>query len=276
MNEVVMLGGAEPSKILQAVVGKKVPAIMSYLAKGKWHIVKVLVTDSGVNRFNVEVSLRRKPLPMNIQVNQTVGISFKYEYGKFIFDTTVIDFEPSPDPTRGGMIVLAMPDRIEIVQRRSYFRVDVPQTLKVNVQLWHRCYTTSNRRILPDHHWEGQLIDISAGGAQVAIDTAQRPDFKIGQFIELTFTPMPYEEPLMFDAQIRNILPTADEKSMCLGLQIVGLEANSQGQQILSRLVRVVEQYHQINQSGATQQDAQPGFSFCNKSQKEVPQSISS
>ena len=36
---------------------------------------------------------------------------------------------------------------------------------------------------------------------------------------------------------------------LCLGLQIVGLEASEEGRQVLSRLAKVVECYHQINQS---------------------------
>ena len=101
-------------------------------------------------------------------------------------------------------------------------------------------------------------MDISAGGAQVVVDVEQNPDFKKGQFIGLRFTPMPYEMPLMFNAQIRNILPTADDEGLCLGLQIVGLEASDEGREVLSRLVGVVERYYQLNRSSVRQQDMQP------------------
>ena len=331
MNEVVMLRGAEPREILQAVIEKRIPAIMSYLSKGKWHVAKVLLTNLGANRLSVEVGPQSrhtgfgrascntsqdgnpnagagasegdsilekdrkmdppKPPPVNIQVNQPVGISLKYGYGKFVFDTTVVGLEPSADPTTGGTIVLAVPDRVEIVQRRSYFRVDVPKSLKVNVLLWHRRRNRGTKNEIRDtkdeirNYWQGRLVDISAGGAQIVVDggVSQRPlsglgspvqgpegsefskdremeapDFKKGQFIGLRFTPMPYETPLMFDAQIRNILPTADGKSICLGLQIVGLEASAEGRQVLQRLCNVVERYYQINQSSAKQQDMQP------------------
>jgi c-di-GMP-binding flagellar brake protein YcgR len=284
MNEIAMLHGAEPREILQTVIKKKVPAIMSYLSKGKWHVAKALLTNLGANRLDIQLSpskrdsILRKPhqmeaqksRPINIQVNQPVGISLKYEYGKFIFETTVVALEPSSDPTSGGTIVLRVPDRIEIIQRRSYFRVDVPSSLKVNVMLWHRHYTdekngnnspaenqTDACRMPPEYYWQGRLADISAGGAQIVVDNKQKPDFKKGQFIGLRFTPMPYEMPLMFNAQIRNILPTADQKCICLGLQIVGLEASPEGRQVLQRLCGVVEHYYQINQSSAKQRDFQ-------------------
>ena len=262
MNEVVMLHGAEPRKILQIVIGEKIPAIMSYLVGDKWHSARVLPTNLEVNRLKVELSPRKKPHPINIQNGQSVGVSLKYGYGKFIFNAAVVGFEPSPRCGCGGAVILAVPERIEIIQRRSYFRVNVPRALKVNVRMWHRRGGNGSQAGPPGHYWQGRLVDISAGGAQVAIDLLYRPVFKNNQFVRLQFTPMPYEEMLIFDAQIRSILSTVDGQGRCFGLQIVGLETGSEGQHILSRLAGVVERYHQINQTGAEQQDMEPGIPF--------------
>jgi hypothetical protein len=297
-NKVMILRGDEPEKILRTAINKQIVAIMSYLSKGKWHVAKVLMTELTGNRIIIESAIpKNKQHPLNILANQPVGISFKYEYGKFVFDTTVVALEAPSGPESnegwGGKIVLAAPDRIEVVQRRSYFRVDVPQSLKVNVVMWHR----GNRRQAkeqiqngtdvpgtpngePSHNYcQGRLIDISAGGAQVIIPypseesapperdpkgniartvSADGLDFRKGQFIGMRFTPMPYETPIMISAQIRNILPTSEGNSASLGLQIVGLEASPEGREILSRLIDVVEKYYQINQSGARQHDIQP------------------
>jgi len=285
MNEAVMLRGAEPREILKTAIEEKVPAIMTYLSRGKWHVTKVLPTNLGAGRLSVEIWPKEKPNPINIHINQAVGISLKHGFGKFVFDTTVIALEPSaqtfsadrlsPDcelkadnQRQSGQIVLSVPDRIEIVQRRSYFRVDVPRTLKVNVLLWHRglnripepaVWERDQQRDDSDNktqdYYKARLIDISAGGAQIALDTSQKPDFRKGQFIGLTFTPGPYERPLILDAQIRNILPTADGNNICIGLQMVGLEASPEGRQTLQQLCNVVEHYYQISQTGAKQQE---------------------
>ncbi|MHC4623150.1 MAG: flagellar brake protein [Planctomycetota bacterium] len=268
MNEVAVLRGAEPRKILQIAIERKVPAIMSYLSKGKWHVAKVHLTEIGACSLSVQLLPTQKPHPINIRPDQPVGISLKHGYGKFIFESKVVSLEPSPDAKSGGSIVLEVPDRIEIIQRRSYFRVEVPKSLKVNVMLWHRRQQNGAPKQEPQcvpadgsepgshgSYWHGRLVDISAGGAQLAIEADQEHDFKIGQFIGLRFTPMPYETPLLLSAQIRSILPTADGKNTCLGLQIVGLEASSEGRQILQRLCDIVERYYQMNESGAKQQD---------------------
>jgi hypothetical protein len=267
MNEVVMLEGSQSQQILRAVIDRKIPAIVSYLSKDKWHVAKVTVArlDATAGRLYLEGSRSLgRLLPLNIRIGQPVGVSFKYGHGKFVFDTTVLGLEPSSEPTFGGTIVLAEPHRIGLIQRRSYFRVNVPRSLKVNVVFWHRKGSSVNE----DHihtYSQGRLMDISAGGAQIVVSTgcelgrsvtdAPDFDFKKGQFIGLRFTPLPYETPLMFNAQIRNILPTVDETALCLGLQIVGLEASAEGRQTLARIASVVEQYHQINNTPAGHRD---------------------
>lgn len=301
MSEIVMLQGPESQAVLQTVVQSQAPAIMSYLSRDKWHVAKVVMKDLRADRLYVEnCHTAGKPHPINIRMEQPVGVNFKHAYGKFVFDTTVVGLEPSSDPEAGGTIILAAPQSIGVVQRRSYFRVNVPVSLRVNVVLWHR---TGNRTSEERAHayCEGRLMDISAGGAQVVVPlrhgtggvpagcdpgsgsptlngapaevsppvagmtpsvpgapngmTAPRvgaagaADFRKGQFLGVRFTPMPYEMPLMFNVQVRNVLPTADHAGLCLGLQIVGLEASEDGRQTLSRLANVVERYHQINQS---------------------------
>ncbi len=257
MNELVMVHGAEPRKILQNIIDEKMPAIMTYLSKGKWHVAKVMPTNLGANCLTVEVIMGERPQPINIEVEQPVGMSIKYGYGKFVFDTTVINLEPAKNAASGGAVVLALPERVEIIQRRSYFRVSVPKSLKVNVMMWHRCCTDGNRRMSPERYWQGKLLDISAGGLQMAVDASLEPDLRQRQFVGLRFTPMPYETPLMFSAQVRSVLPTPDSKTVCFGMQMVGLEASSEGRAILQRICNVVEQYYQINQSSAKQQDLQ-------------------
>ncbi len=66
---------------------------------------------------------------------------------------------------------------------------------------------------------------------------------------------MPYQTSLMFNARIRKILQTSDNKSISIDMQIIGLDSTPQGRQVLSRLVETVKQYYQINQSNAKQQD---------------------
>jgi hypothetical protein len=273
MSDIVMLQGPDSQTVLQAVVQSQSAAIMSYLSKEKWHVAKVVmkrfsIGQTGDGKLFVEgFHADGRPHPINIRIDQPVGVNFKHAYGKFVFDTVVVGLEPSSDPAAGGTIVLAVPERIGVIQRRSYFRVNVPPALKVNVVLWHRTgRRTPNEKT--HTYFEGRLMDISAGGAQIIVPLKRSPeaqtgtggeaDFHKGQFMGVRFTPMPYETPLMFNAQIRNVLPTADHTGLCVGLQIVGLEASEEGRGVLSRLATVVEHYHKVNQMSGVPSEPQP------------------
>jgi len=288
MNQVVMIDCSKTEEILHTAIDQKVTAIMSYLSKGKWHVAKVLITAIDAATLSIQTTHSyKKQQPINININQPVGVSFKYEYGKFVCDTTVVGLESANPIGRGagGTIVLKMPEQIECFQRRSYFRVEVPESLKVNVTLWHRkprrerlaangreesqqASETSRAESMPvaarhgtDRYSRGRLVDISAGGAQVVLDapceddSGPEPQFRKGQFIGIRFTPFPYETPLLLNAQIRNALPRADGNSIYLGLQIIGLEASPEGRKVLARLVGVVERYYKMNQAGAQKKD---------------------
>jgi len=267
MSEIVILEGQESRTVLQAVVEEQSPAIMSYLSKDKWHVAKVTLKSLTADKLYVEgCHASGKPHPINIQIHQPVGVNFKHAYGKFVFDTVVVALEPSADPDAGGTIVLTAPDRVGVVQRRSYFRVNVPESLKVTVVLWHRAGGRQPQE--PLHNYvEARLVDISAGGAQVVVPMnngrvesgpgAPTFDFHKGQFVGVRLTPLPFETPLIFNAQIRNMLPTADHAALCLGLQIVGLEASEEGREVLARLAGVVERYYDMNQANGTRQGTQ-------------------
>ncbi|UCD52756.1 MAG: PilZ domain-containing protein [Phycisphaerales bacterium] len=269
MSEIVMLEGHESQSLLQTVVQGQAPAIMSYLSKDKWHVAKLLMKDLAGDKLYLEgCRPAKRPHPVNIRVHQPVGVSFKHAYGKFVFDTSVVALEPSADPEAGGTIVLAVPDRIGVVQRRSYFRVNVPESLKVSVVVWHRTSQRRTKKEALHAYFEGSLMDISAGGAQLIVPLkgatagptagVGESEFRKGQFVGVRFTPMPYEMPLMFTAQIRSVLPTADHTGLCLGLQIVGLEASEEGREVLARLATVVDRYYRMNQSSARGQDSHP------------------
>lgn len=284
MNEMVTLREEQSEKILQTVIYEKTSAIMSYSSRGKWHVAKVIIVDLSDGNLRIE-SLRsnKKQHPINIQVDQPVGISFKHNFGKFVFDTIVKNLEPSSgkssDDDNGGTIVLACPETIKVVERRSYYRVEVPESLKIKVLLWHRsakhdsAIHSNPRTEQSCEYCQGRLIDISAGGAQLIaplkyedlcsesdetnfepdnsmITSIEKMNFKKGQFIGLRFTPMPYETPITLSAQIRNVLPTEDGQGISIGLQIVGLEASPEGHQVLSRLIGIVGKYYQLNQTG--------------------------
>lgn len=246
MNEVMMLRGAEPKKILETAQKEEIYAIMSYISRGKWHVARVKIEGIEEDLFGIRLCPHKKLHPVNVKVNQQIGLSIKHEYGKFVFESRIVGLEHSRNRYHGGKIILRMPREMDLVQRRYYYRVQVPQSLEVEAQMWRR----SSEEVGEDNQtFSGKLVDISAGGLQVALSDDISPDFREGQFVLVRFTPLPSETPLTVSCQIRSVLPTADGSNICYGLQIVGLEASPEGRMTLTRLANVVGQYYRLNNS---------------------------
>ena len=155
----------------------------------------------------------------------------------------LIDLEPQEDQAGGGTLVFENQNRTKVYERRNYVRLNLSQSLKIPVELWPVSQAAGRAESAPTEAWRGVLIDISAGGAQVAVDFLQKATIRKGEFIRMRFAPIVYELSLTVDAVIRETLPTADTENICLGLQFVGLAANIEAQRVLERLCDSEKRY---------------------------------
>ena len=153
-----------------------------------------------------------------------------------ITEVSEIVFTQSPDQLGNGTLEFRSLNNAKPIERRKYVRLRIPSWLQVNVLFWHGGRNDDYHKLMPGHFWHGRLVDISEGGIQVTIDAAERTPLGKGQLIGLEFRPTPAEPLLIFDAKIREVLPTADGKNICLGLQFIGLEANPEGRQGIRKL----------------------------------------
>jgi len=136
-------------------------------------------------------------------------------------------------------------------ERRRYVRLRVPSWLRVDVLLWHGGRKDDYHKKLPGHSWLGRLIDISEGGMQVAISANEARILGKGRLLGIEFRPYHAESPLTFDAQVIEMLPTADGKHICIGLKLIALEANPEGRQGLVRLCSTGGIYHKAEKNTA-------------------------
>jgi anti-anti-sigma regulatory factor len=153
-----------------------------------------------------------------------------------ITEVSEIAFTPSPEKLGKGTLEFHSSNNARPIERRKYVRLRIPSKLQVNVLLWHGGRNDDYNKLIPGHFWQGRLVDISEGGIQVAIDAVEETSLGKGQLIGLEFRPAPTEPLLVFDAKIREVLPTADGKNICLGLQFTGLKDNPEGRQGLQKL----------------------------------------
>ena len=207
-------------------------------------MTKVMLSSLGANVFNVEILPKRKRCPLNININDSVGVSFKYGYSKFIFEAKVLGLEPSENINSLGRIVISIPSKIEVLAKRSYFRVNIPNSLEVPVTLSH--YQENRTQDSDSDFWTGRLVDISAGGIQVAVPAAQNPVLKKGHTAQIKFASPNDGALITIQGLVRYTAPTADKENICLGFQIIGLEATEMGRATLAKLVEAVEYFYNV------------------------------
>ncbi len=251
MNEVIMLHGDRLSGAIRAAHNLSMPIIISYAVDNCWHWLRAQITRIEVDIFEVKIVPFKKTVDLKIEPNQNIGVSFKHGYGvshdSFLFDTKVLAVKTSSAVDGGFRLVLDAPKQMEKVQKRSYWRVAVPSDTDVTVEMWHRGKSNAD----PDKrtYLSGKLLDLSAGGLAVAIEPELEKTFKKRQLIGVRFVPFPHETELTFTVAIKSIMPTADAQSVCLGMQIAGLEASCQGRMVLQRICGVISQYEKMTQT---------------------------
>lgn len=247
MDESQLLTSEEVKDVLSRAVQDKLTAVLSHFAGGNWHRTNVALCTVTTHTLHVEILGEETTPSINIEINQPVGISIQQDFNKYIFETFVAGIETSVSQARGGRIVLELPDKVERMQRRAYSRMPVPKSMNVQVLFWHRGYTDASKQVPMENYWQGELLNISAGGVQIAVALDQRPNFRIGQLVGLQFTPMSYEKPIHVEGQVRHIAQAADGQTLDVGVEFVGLEASGQGRQRLHRIINAVNEYERRN-----------------------------
>lgn len=242
-NEPRILTPEEFRTVLVQTLESQSNGDITFLSGGRWYKSPVQLVSVTTDVIHIRPINDKPDRPMPLQVNQPVGLSFQLDYYKYLFETEVVGFE-----TSGGRIaILDFPDKVEQMQRRAYSRVPVPKNLVVKVLFWHRGYTDDTREVPIDSYWQGKLIDLSAGGAQITVELHQKSNFRIRQVVGMQFTPMCYQQPILVEAQIIHLTEAVDTGLLTLGIEFLGLETSAEGRNTLHRLKDIVEIYEREN-----------------------------
>ncbi|MBW8017811.1 MAG: PilZ domain-containing protein [Planctomycetes bacterium] len=250
MSNAQALNPKEISDVMENTVESGQICVMSHLTKGKWHRIEVKIHS--VSQKSIMLELLDSPAAnTDIQIDQPVGMSFEVDFIKYLFESTVIGFEPAVNQEQTGRIMIKKPISIEKMKRRSYKRVPIPDEMKVNTLFWHRGYTDDSTEVPIESYWQGRMLDLSAGGAQITVTRKQFENFKQDQYIGMQFTPLPFEKPVLLEGQIKHIAAVADDTEMIsLGIEFLGLEASTDGREKLDKIVETIGVY-QKNQATA-------------------------
>jgi len=181
-----------------------------------------------------------------IKAEETLGLSFKLGYYKHTLTTKAVGVHKVDDVLDGGHRVLqaCWPREMYRLQRRAYRRVDVPAGRVVEASLWPGGRQDEPPDVAPDRPvWEGRVINISAGGAQILIESHQIPNLDVGDMVGVKLTFAGETKSIYSDTEFRQQVDTGGRTLM--SFKFVGLDGDSQGREVLDFVATKVAEYRQ-------------------------------
>ncbi len=232
-------------------------AVVSYLKDGRWQIANSTLSEVTGNGLEIGITPETENDVASLPVNQPVGISLKFKHIKYIFETRVTAVGQDINADANKSYTLALPDRIEMMQRRAYSRIPAPRSMNVNVTLWHRGYNDSQINAPSEDYWQGNLVDLSAGGLMMSIKDDSSQYFSQNQYLGLQFTPTYYQKPITLEGKINRLKQCDETGRLYIAVEFLGLEASSEGREKIHRLISIVNSYSMQNKGLGDQSAAQ-------------------
>ncbi len=243
MGQLVTFTAAVRDESILEAVEKKTPAIVTVPVSGRWVTMKTRISRAdraaGVIALATPAPEEGQPAPV-LTPGQCVSLSFRRGHRKCMAMCAVAGISDlHPDEA----ICLRWPEELLAVQRRAYFRAEVPAGMVVQARLWRG--GRSKRRLVAVGQWPsvvGRLTDCSAGGMRMEVDATKDPGIQIGEPVAVEFSPLREVGQICLDANFRYCLVEPSGK-VALGLQFVGLESSAAGRQMLLVLGQVSAEY---------------------------------
>jgi len=231
--------------ILSTAIQEKADVTLSFTRGGKWFLYHAKISHVDQD----SVFLTEDTNSEDILENQPVGICINLGHFKYLFEAAIQTVE---NTGHQAQIQFDFPEKIEKMQRRAYERQPVPSNLKVKCLFWHRGYLDNSQENPLEQYWQGRLLNLSAGGAQIAVDLNMKDFFSVGQLVGVQFTPMSYQRPLLLEAHVKYLMDQPDQDQFLVGVEFLGLEAEMEGREVLHRLVKVINDYEKMNRKNSS------------------------
>ncbi len=151
---------------------------------------------------------------------------------RYLFHTNVLAARVDDDPGGPGLIEIARPDVLQVLQRRRFVRAEVQESAPVQLS---RGVEGGGRTAA----WSSTacLLNLSLDGLACRLERAAADGVGVGQVVQTSFALDGAPEPFALDAVIKSKIPAGTEGLVVMGLHL--LYAND-GQ--YERLQSVLEQ----------------------------------
>lgn len=239
------LGLRQINEALSLAVEKRAPVTLTIRQDDTWlTLASRFVAISG-NRLVIELPVAEGHNPQHeFALAEKIGLAFKIKHHKHIFTATVAGVmeHKLDDGTGASMLAFCLPSRMQRLQRRMYYRADVPPNRVVRTSIW-----TGGRDSEPDSSrnaspiWSGRIVNLSAGGFQMVMPQPPSPTLEVGESMGVRIAFGNGQETVFADAQFRHIKQEGADWS--LGFQFVALTQTPEGREALHILSQKISEF---------------------------------
>jgi c-di-GMP-binding flagellar brake protein YcgR len=240
----------EATQIFDQAVRERALVVITVQEDDDWRTFKCrfLERDPNGRFFVLDYQTDNGQAPPPIVPGQYVGVSFRYKSRKVMF-STVIEAKGRyvlDDKTSIPAMRYRWPETMTELQRRAYFRTEVPAGTTVPVKYWEGGLNNRGRDDAPAG--DGQLADMSCGGCLVRLP-GDAPVWDNDATVGLEISLPDGKPPILVNANYRGTR-VDEEGRLGVAVQFVGLELSVDGRVVLQRISGVVQRFHRLTSGG--------------------------
>jgi c-di-GMP-binding flagellar brake protein YcgR len=233
------------SHMLQQATARNVGAVLSLPSAGMIRHYKSRFLSQTDEGLLLEAPPSEGPLLQElINSKKLAGISFRNGHHKIVFTAAILRMEGKfriNADTEVDAVLVAMPQEIKSIQRRSNYRVEVPHSGEITIRVWRLGDSADLKEQPPTaQQVNAELRDLSLGGAGVRLlgEGSEKP--KICEEDRLRVA-MSFEgEELVLEGKMRTPAHPPTDNTIVTGIQFKKLENDLDGRRILAQLTKLV------------------------------------
>ena len=228
---------ARQASLFREAVARKYPVLLDWKNEDGYQSLRSRFLSAGDDEAELLVEFP-ECIREELLEGQAIEVSFRRGHKKCAFETVALGYGPSIDSHRKGQVVLrlAYPEEMAELQRRLYRRAPVPSGVTVPVDLWQGDLDIPRRQ--QESHCEGMMMDISAGGMSVAVQSPRVGELREDDAISCSFLLEPMEPPVCVSGRVRHQDALPDGR-VCLGVQFMGIDSAPDQRDTLSRITQL-------------------------------------
>jgi c-di-GMP-binding flagellar brake protein YcgR len=232
-------------QVLSEAIARNCAAIFSLPSAGLLrHHKSRFLAETGQGVW-LEVPASEIPLIQElIGTQKPAGISFKNGQTKVVFTTPIIEYNLEyriNAETKVPAALIAFPEQVKAIQRRSNYRVRVFAGCELSVRVWR----IAPRGYLGDRPMSTQEVkvtprDLSLGGMGMTIHGEDGKPPKISTEDRLRLELRYGEHNMLIEGSMRNPAGPQPQGAICTGIRFKEMAADIEGRQKLTQLTRIV------------------------------------